>query len=144
MTQKYETYIDNGRMMYKFDGGLAIIEHLKKSLVYNAQNGIISEVNGITVEPTAVIETDEDIYNIFFKNAEDDEAISLTDYLAGKIQIGRGARVGKGFISVIMHGKECRFTNDRLKGGIPVSDETMLRIDGICEIYERRAKEYEN
>lgn len=144
MTQKYEIHIDNGRMMYRYDGGMGTIEHLKDQLIYDMQNGIIAEVRGIILEPTTVIETDEDIYNIFFKNAEDGEVIRLTDYLAGKIQIGRGARVGKGFISVIMHGKECRFTNDHLKGGLPVSTETMLRIDGICEMYEQWVKEHEN
>lgn len=81
MMQKYETYNDNGRMMYRYSGGVGTIDQLKDQLIYDIQNGIISEVNGITVEPTAIIENDEDIYTIFFKNVEDGEVVHLTDYL---------------------------------------------------------------
>lgn len=134
MTQKYEIYIDNGRMMYRYDGGMGIIEHLKDQLVYDMQNGIISEVNGITVEPTAVIENDEDIYNIFFK---DGEVAHLTDYLVGKLTAKKVIYGERGYSYVMMHNKKCRFTNDRLKGGLPVNSETLLRIEGVCEIYNK-------
>ena len=136
MTTKYEIHIDNGRVMYRHHGGIAIIEYLKGQLIYDMRNGIIAEVRGTTVEPSAIIETDEDIYNIFFKDTKDGEVISLTDYLAGKITAKRAIRVrNDGYYSVKMHNKECIFTNDHLKGGLSISAETMSKINGICKIY---------
>lgn len=134
MTAKYEIYIQNGYTECKCEvngfRSRGSIDGLKGQLLYNLRNGIVTEILGVTLIPEIIIESTEDIYNYFFKNSENN-IISLTDYLCGIITVKRGIRDGHGWSSVIINGNECRFYNDGLKGGLPVSDEQVAAINKI-------------
>lgn len=138
MVAKYKIYAENGNKQYsyEFNGikGGGSIERLKSQLIYDMRNGIASKIDGITLMPEVVIENSEDIYNYFFKNTKN-ETVSLTDYLYGMITTKGGRCDGRGCSSMMMHNKECRFTNDRLSGGLPVSNEKLEKIDSICKKY---------
>lgn len=136
MTKKYKIYVENGNIKYNYnlnsEKGGSSIKHLKGQLVYDMKNGIVVEIDGITLMPEAVMDNAEDIYNYFF-NGNGDKIVSLTDFLCGKITAKRGTCDGCGWSSVIMHGKECRFHNDRLDGGLPISRDLMKMIDDIVK-----------
>lgn len=143
---KYNIDEVNGDLIYKgTNNHSGSLKYLKPALIYNLQNGIISEISRnmlsskIVLTPEAVLKNEEDIYNCFFRNHDGNSDVKLTDYLTRMLITICEPCAGDGYRNVLIKGKVCRFVNCLDEGGLQVSDKKIAEIDGIITSLRQKA-----
>ena len=152
MKQKYNIIKLQGRNYYQTEDktNLAIIEDLEEQLTLDMENGIEVEILDMELHPTHVIETDRDVFEALFLNADNnskENPIVLTPHLYQFIQLGNffstEDSVKEGHI-VYKDGKKyfIAISVERgIKKGLSVTDENMVLIRKIVELARRKYEE---
>lgn len=82
-------------------------ENIRTQLLYNAKNGITSDIEGEIINPIAEINSAKDIIEYFYRGKENGYYAKLTSYLSSMMVLGGTAT------------SEYNWTSNGLDGGLP-------------------------